>query len=275
MVRYKTIISVVDDYVLKCSPKYNALQYFKKHKDEFQEESWRDGVNPSDNMTSPTGHLFNEQEHLQHNTDYTSSEKEYLKRYSEDIFSQISYYNNGVLDEMDEQGIYDEDYHWVIPFGSEEKVWQLLISTYDDGKFLDANYVDFEEICSHIDSSIDKSPSLQEDSVIYRYGRLPVDKDGIPVGVDGHGTFRSYTSTTYNSNLVFNDEAFLRNNNWIEKKDLRYNLTIYAPKGTKGVVLGDSVDCNDWQNELLLGRGQRCIVLSRDDENRTAEILLY
>ena len=52
-------------------------------------------------------------------------------------------------------------------------------------------------------------------------------------------------------------------------------MTIYAPTGTKGVVLNRHNGCVDWQSELLLDKNQRYVVLSRDDKNMTAEILLY
>ena len=98
MVRYKTIISVVDDYVLKCSPKYNALQYFKKHKDEFQEETWDKGVDHNVLEFSPIGHLYNQQESLQREISYTDLEKELIRSYSLYVFSKLQYYNNGDYD---------------------------------------------------------------------------------------------------------------------------------------------------------------------------------
>lgn len=114
-----------------------------------------------------------------------------------------------------------------------------------------------------LDSAIEMSPPLSDDSVLYRYGALP---DGIVVGdVD---RFKGFTSTSYQEGTV---EKF-KNGYYGDLKD-RYKLKIYAPAGSKGVLVNDTFEAIK-EHEWLLPRNQRYYVVSIDEKNMEAELLL-
>lgn len=123
------------------------------------------------------------------------------------------------------------------------------------------------EIIKFMDELIEKSPRLQENCVMYRCGSLPT---GLKVG--DYGVLDCFSSCTFNPYVA---EKAIRKMPWVKKK--RYNIRIFAPQGTKGFVPYEGLDCEDWQSEWVLPRGQRFILLNRDTKTRppTADILLY
>ncbi len=258
MVQYKTLVNVINDYVLKCYPKENALKYFEAHKEEFLKNSY------------PNVNLFQQRESVQEDVDYTFWEKTFLFSYASTYFVQLQQYNNEIYDSFERayQDIYSDS------VGKRDGDYTLNVEYTDENGEYNADYIKMGDIQKGIDSAIERSPPINVDCVVYRYGRLPVDNKGEPVNVGGHGKFKGYSGATYDSELVFDDYAQLHNSGWMNKEN-RYNLTIYTPKGTKGVAIGESVNCFPREKELLLGRNQKCIVLSRNDETKEAEILLY
>lgn len=53
-----------------------------------------------------------------------------------------------------------------------------------------------------------------------------------------------------------------------------YNITVYAPKGTKGINCNAPSLSEYPEHEYLINKGQKYIVLNVDDNNKTASILL-
>ena len=94
---------------------------------------------------------------------------------------------------------------------------------------------------------------LWEDSILYHGGSLLTsDSNGI-------GSLDKIMSTSFTKDIA---EDFV-------KHDKDYMTKIYAPQGTQGLYTD-----NMGEDEYTLGHGQIFIELSRDDENKTAEILL-
>ena len=94
---------------------------------------------------------------------------------------------------------------------------------------------------------------LWENSILYHGGSLLTsDSNGI-------GSLDKITSTSFKKDIA---EDFV-------KYDKDYMTKIYAPQGTQGLYTD-----NMGEDEYTLGHGQIFIELSRDDENKTAEILL-
>lgn len=123
---------------------------------------------------------------------------------------------------------------------------------------------------------IEGSPRIQTDTVAWRYGELPLTNEGTIPDVGESGTFKSFTGLTYNEQLI-KKGGFLYGaigDRW-GSKDNRYRIKVMVPHGTQGIVLGDSVGCDSWQNELLLNKNQNFVVVERNDKNHTATILLY
>ena len=94
---------------------------------------------------------------------------------------------------------------------------------------------------------------LWEDSILYHGGSLLTsDSNGV-------GSLDKIMSTSFTKNVA---EDFV-------KYDKDYMTKIYAPQGTQGLYTD-----NMGEDEYTLGHGQIFIELSRDDENKTAEVLL-
>ena len=120
----------------------------------------------------------------------------------------------------------------------------------------------------HISQLIKDSPRIQTDCIAWRLGELP---EGIGVGETGE--FKGFTGLTYNKELIQDGSYLKEGSGWMSGN--RYEIKVIIPHGTEGVVLGDSVDCDYFQNELLLNRNQKFIVHEIDPEKRTATIILY
>ena len=116
----------------------------------------------------------------------------------------------------------------------------------------------------NLDSAIDKSPPLDFDATLFRYGDFPT---GMKVGETGK--FKGYTSTSLQEETA---ERF--KDGFDHDATGRYKITIRTPKGTKGVLLNDTFEGMK-EHEFLLGRNQKYIVLSVNDETREVEIGLY
>ena len=72
MVKYNTLIKVINDYTRKHSeyPKINALRYYEENKRKFRKEQWDEGVDHSSKERSPVGHIFSQQNELQKSVKY-------------------------------------------------------------------------------------------------------------------------------------------------------------------------------------------------------------
>lgn len=243
-------------HIVKCGdyPKAKALREYNENPSRFKTEQY--DTNPNQ-IPSPIGRLQKIQEDLQSNVEYEELEKGVAHAYSTNDFTPINDFvykkkgwdrpkpfHSGIIDRnggFEKKAVLNGDEGWAFKTVPEEI--ELL------------------------DSLIEKSPPLQEDTVLYRYGSLP---EGIEIG--GHGRMEGYMSSSYNEYVAFDD---IPNNGTWNMGDNRFKLRIFAPKGTKGVVIDENLECMDWQSEFLIGRKQKFILLNMDNEKGTADILLY
>ena len=241
---------------------------------------------------SPVGALQQRQEDLQDEIDYTNEEKSMLSLYSISTYEDYAswFYKVGIFvgNKGWEYNVYK--WHWEEQWDEERGMYltnhvlddPLTFQDYDVYDFTnwdaqddshvhthdDALYtVPFPQTLDILDNMIDKSPPLQENTVLYRLGSF--DGDLIPGQT---AKWKSYTSTSFNSYTAKNG---LKKYAGFEPGEDRYEIKIYAPQGTKGVVPCQNTGCQDWQSEFTLGRNQKYIVLSVDKVNKKAEVLLY
>lgn len=142
--------------------------------------------------------------------------------------------------------------------------------------------------------AIEQSPHIQTDCIAWRYGELPVDlikqpswnpESGMWDGPDEYvkpslhegltGTFKGFTGLTYNEKLIQNGSYLKSRAGWTQGSKNRYKIKVIIPHGTQGMVLGDSVECDSFQNELLLNRNQRFVIYEVNENKKTATIILY
>lgn len=126
-------------------------------------------------------------------------------------------------------------------------------------KYLNKLDLEKQKRVKDIDRLMKDSPGLIEDCVLYRGGLWDIH-----LNVGDHSTFKGFTSTTYKQGV---GEGY--------KDSVSMTYTIYAPKGTKGIVGNDNQFYNRFEeHEYVLPRNTGFTVLSIDYENMTAEILL-
>lgn len=135
---------------------------------------------------------------------------------------------------------------------------------YKDELTHEENPVEFEEDIDkkirNIDSAIEKSPGLTQNTIFFRSGHWNKGLKKGDVSSFGNG----YVSTSYKKETT---EMF--------KYDERYDIEIYADKGAKGLSLdGSMFDCMDGEKEFLLKRNQKFEVIEVDDVAKTAKIHL-
>lgn len=116
---------------------------------------------------------------------------------------------------------------------------------------------------SGLDSSIDKSGGLLQDTVLYHGGHFDIH-----LNVGDHGTFKNYVSCSFQKLVGEEYKSY---------SDTRMNYIIYAPKGRKGICgnvrLFDS--SSYWfEHEFLLGRNTGFTVLNIDYDKGEVEIVL-
>lgn len=277
MVKYKTIIDVIDTYLDKCSdnPKYLALKYFKEHRDEFQKEEYMGNYDPDnhpgDTIIAMAGILFSTQASGQYQIRYSPEEQSFLQAYRTYVYTLLQTYINGDNDKF---------VSFVKKLQDTEFKYNLeLVEGGDENNMKDWRIRDFkahtmDEVLDSINYSIDKSPTLLQDTVLYGYARLPTDADGKPV-TEGHaGTYKGLRGVSYTKKLVHDPNSFLHDNGWVDN-DSRYNITYYCLKGTNGINLDKSVGCDNSQTERLFHSGQRAIVYEVNEDTREATVIIY
>lgn len=247
--------------VVKCQyPKRVALQYYNKHKDEFQTQEWVEEI------PSPVGKLQREQADLQENINYESLEKGVAKDYSMNSFIPLGMMLNDVHDWEDKCRFIGYD------FGDGFVMPVLDFDKENDPNYNGSPWVDMSmpQESDMLSTMIDKSPRVANDSIVYRYGELPLD-----IQVGEHGVIKGFQSTSYNPFIAFKDIP--EGGGWLSGKDkeVRYKQRIFVMNGTKGMVLNNHTGCVDWQSELLLDKGMRYVVLAKNDNDMTADILVY
>lgn len=235
---------------------------------------------------SPVGALQQKQEDLQNQIEYTNEEKSVLSSYTISNFWGYSawFYHQGLSNDWrfdvynwKWETYYDTDYGREMnrKVLDEPLTFQSL-NVYDFTNvtnLYDApdmppviKEIGFDKSIDIFDNMIEKSPPLQENTTLYRIGDFPLDM------VEGErGEWKSYTSTSFNSYVAKNG---LKKYAGFNPGDDRYQIKIYAPKGTKGIVPCDNTGCQDWQSEFTLGRNQKYVVLNVNHVDKTAEVLL-
>lgn len=283
MVKYGTLIKIIEDYTEKCEdyPKANALNYYNEHKKEFKKETWDKGVDHSQDDESPKGHLFTAQSDLQWNANYTNLQMALLNEYGGSLFKGMAYYNYDLRDKvaygLENQGVDkvgDLEQQIYIPHYNENRQWYTEEEGHLGGDFQD---IKLKEASDEVQRMIDNSPRIQEDCIVWRWGRLPTNAKGEQAEVGESGVYKGFTGASYNRRLVGSKRAWLRQlirKNW-GNDDNRYRIQYYVMKGNKAVLLDKSTGTGSWQNEILFGRNQRGVVVERDDEKRTATVVLY
>lgn len=254
MISKSIIHKKLDDAIVKCTLK-DKLQKFITNRENYlvedvdTEHMELDGVelpNVSERMIRATkgivvdkygykyGALEMRQNNQQEKVDYTPYEFGSCNNYSVNDFKLV----NGQ--------IYDTDYY--------------------KGRKKDSPSIDdfINDRKEHLDSAIEKSPPLTQDTTFYRYGFFP---KGMKIG--DTGKFKGYTSTTYQEETA---EKFKEG--YYGGEQDRYKIVIRAPKGTKGVLLNQQFEAIT-EHEFLLGRNQKYIILNVNDETHEVEIGLY
>ena len=258
----KIILKAINNAIGKCDyPKAIALREFDEK--NYVTETYSSNED-SHGKSSPIGKLQQEQEDLQASIDYDGLDRAVLGDYGLSSFIPINKYLNqaeGWENEVyytDENGDYDPEY--------DEKTRTLNVRYSDNSDDYDMEYLSVFEEISALNNVIDKSPRLKQDTVLYRYGHF--EEGGTP---NQHGVLKGFSSATYNEYVASDSIRKYP----FAKSENRYMMKIYAPKGTKGVVLDNNLTGRDFQSEFLIGRNQRYIILNQDDSNKTVEILLY
>ena len=200
-----------------------------------------------------------------------------------------SYYSDKELSEWSERRwseIYQSIKH---PEKMTPQDWQKVYEENDAPSKLTMK--DWSEGMHHL---IEQSPRIQTDCIAWRYGELPVDlikepswnpKTGDYDGPEREvrpmlregltGTFKGFTGLTYNEKLIQRGSYLKDRAGWTDGSKDRYKIKFIIPHGTKGVVLGDSIGCDSFQNELLLDRNQKFVIHEIDEKRKTATIILY
>lgn len=116
-----------------------------------------------------------------------------------------------------------------------------------------------EEKLNQIKTIMNKSPGSTQDTIYFRGGKLD---DLMEVGEVG--TLDAPTSTSYR-------EATAKK--FVEEDE--YLIEVYAPKGTKGIVVNDGrFHKHTSSHEYTLAPGQEYVLVDIDRVNKTAKILL-
>lgn len=286
MIDKKVISKSIDDAIVKCGPTISMRISAFNPKDFKSEKYSRKDGQIKTAKRSPVGKLQQLQEDLQDEIDYTNEEKSMLSQYSIDFFPFTAYFYKDAFPEYfrkmncfkwewggknGNERIYKQPLE-LIDFGLDDFTgYDAQKGEYPDGSYMtydgSIGTIPFMKGIEILDNMIARSPPLQENTLLYRIGVF--DKNLKPGDTS---KFKSYTSTSFNSYVA---KSGLRKYAGFEPDEECYQLKIYAPKGTHGVVPCQNTGCKDWQSEFTLGRNQKYIVISVDHFKKTAEILLY
>ena len=246
------------------TPKQLFEEFDKKN---FSKEEYSDSQNPHpiydemdfdervdflQNWDSPQGRLQKIQSDLQYNRDYSNFDKMLAVRWSTDLFIKLNSY---LFDKPDK-------------FGNKYTGDDRAI-TYDGEMY------SVKEVSDFLSKVIDKSPRLQESCVTYRWG--PVD-ELMNMELGEGGTFKGFQSTSWNY-TVATTSLQEQTGGWM--KDNRGMVRYHNMEGTKGMVIDESVNCDDWQSEWLIDKGQKYVLVGKGmvdydgEEIMTYDVLVY
>jgi len=153
----------------------------------------------------------------------------------------------------------DEGYCRVNPMLWDNDDWHDALN---EGYVLESDVKYYEEEASVLDSIIEKVPRLTQDTILFHGGMF----DG-NLKVGDVSNWKGFMSTSYDEDVSKN--IFTGNN--LESPE--YLVKIYAPKGTKGMVITGELGQGN-EHEFLLKSNQRFQVLSVNPDTLEAEILL-
>lgn len=162
--------------------------------------------------------------------------------------------------------ISDEKYHEeknkILP-----KINKIIESVKDPNDKSKLNLTEIKDAMWEIvdmDTSIEKSPNLLQDTFFVRFGHFNDEwcEEGKVVKYDG------YTSTTYESGAAQHFESKMEDN------PNRWAILIMADEGSNGVRLNNQFSALTTEREWLLARNQKFEVIEFDKKNRTAVIKL-
>ena len=123
---------------------------------------------------------------------------------------------------------------------------------------------DIKDSVNTMQDYIDNSEGLEYDTVLYRGGHWD---EGTKVG--------DVKTTPVMNSASFSERTAYTVGIADQGKMDGYLIKIYAPKGTKGLMVNAPSLASDFpEHEYLLGKGQKYIVLDVDDAERTATIKL-
>lgn len=188
---------------------------------------------PSNYKADTEDKLLKKQNDVQNKVKFTSDEKKSVGYWQGDGYSEI---NGKIYNTESYRGIcqYEDD----VPGYNKE---------------LDTHM-------KNIDSAINKSPGLTQDTILYRAGHWDSSlKKG------DKGTFKGYSSTSYSDEDMDMFSGFGED---------RYTIEIYADKGTKGISINDTFGGMSGEKEFLLPRNQNYEVIDVDNRNMVAKIHL-
>ncbi len=183
---------------------------------------------------------------------------------------QISYQKDNLKINASYEWIHNEDGTHTKHYVGEEWEYIRAMDSYFDGdienlnisisnkKYLNKLTNEQRKDIKLIDTLIDRSPGLLENTIFFRTGHFdPHLREG-----DHSKGFKGYQSASYQESGA---NMYMGN----------MKMVIYAPKGTKGIVGNDDRFLNATiEHEYLLPRNTGFTVLSIDYENHMVEILL-
>ena len=118
---------------------------------------------------------------------------------------------------------------------------------------------DAKEMMRNLDSAMDKSLGLVENTKLFRYGYFDVN-----LNPGDKGIWKAYTSTSFQKRSA---ETY--------GVPGKYYIEIFANKNTKGLALNDDrINGLTYEHEYLLSRNQEYQVLEVDHINKTVKVLL-
>lgn len=317
MVKYKTIIQIINNYCEKTHltiqqnkqrlqnwtieekktllkygvSNYNEKEYDNILKNGTEEEIWEYERQIIDNLTK--GRQDNIIKYLTdfHEEDYLLSE------YNDEVTAQKGKSEQLQIDLQEKKGYTDEETEaisdWYADCGYIDMAdWMLYKESHtskeiEEMKDILNNYTPKEyhekfggmikykkwamESCETLENYMENNVPMQEDSVLFRVGSF---YDNLQVG--SIGEIPTFSSTSYHERVIDNIKEDMGEsiNSW--------DIQIYAPKGTKGVVIDTPTlldydpqgEPQSYQHEFTLAPHQKYIVLSRDEKTHKAVIKL-
>lgn len=276
MVTRNIILKSLDDAISKCGP--TIKQRFENfNPKDFSKEKYSSDQDVKGDR-SPIGEIQRRQGDAQKDIDYTITDKMVSSLYQFHLFNDLnSYLNKVTFEDMfgNKHRVGEYDIEFISKFSDDHSEYlgmEMVKTPVTYGLMIDDVLTEktIPELGDMLSEAIDKSPRLLEPTLLYRFGHF---EKGMKAG--DTGKFDAFLSATFNEYVA---RKGIKNMNYLklaESRKSRYQMRIYAPKGTKGMVLNRYNGCDDFQSEFLIDKGQKYIVLNVNDKKKTVDILLY